>query len=145
MLTQYGFVRPENPYDVIDWDAIDIIDTIGVIDGVESLRTLPIADGDDLAEEVKEEENQLPCVSLTLVEKALAEKAKEDGVKWMRLRVSDNRLRAALASIPDTGSDFTGKGGGFSGKSTSVLTETIRREETRAAQVHEGPIEMSIE
>jgi hypothetical protein len=110
LLTQYGFVRPDNPYDVMRWDAVPALAPEG--------ETEDDGDGDSedhspgVAKEAHQEASeqtapQPPCVSLELLEEALKREAVAAGLRWMRLRSSDVQLKAVLASLPTSSAKVT--------------------------------------
>jgi len=94
LISRYGFVRPDNPYDRLSWE----------LPGPDSEVDIGNSDGDELEngdfDDSEWEEAGDWCISGELLDKALKQKAEEEGYRWLRLRAGSNRLKAALASIP---------------------------------------------
>lgn len=117
LLTQYGFVRPENPYDIMRWQAVPAVapesetegDGDGDSEGHGPGEAKP-ADSQQAAGEGHQEASEQtapPCVSLDLLEEALKREAVAAGLRWMRLRSSDVQLKAVLASLPTSSAKVT--------------------------------------
>eukprot|EP00959_Pyramimonas_sp_CCMP1952_P403052 8445285-Pyramimonas_sp.AAC.1 len=68
MLTQYGFVRPTNPYDTLDWASVETVEAPLIVGLGEEEED---EGKEEEEEEELEQEDQLPLLSMELLERAL--------------------------------------------------------------------------